>query len=209
MNSTDDTTHNGKMNTIPQKEQRILLIILAVLAVIFVVTTIRGAFIIDEINYMVNVIALREGRVTIADTENLPPSKELLYFDPEPYDRTVASTPVASLAPPLYAPLALPFVYFGWRGLVFINTLSFLLTAYLIFFFVRRRTVDLTIAWLALALFVLGGYSLEYAQGVWPHMLSVFLCTAAVVSVVLAWEKSVLRYALLGGFLIGVASGVR
>ena len=186
-----------------------MVILLGILGILLVATTIRGAFIIDEINYMVNVIGLREGRLTVPGTEGLSPSKELLYFDPEPYDRIVSSTPVFSLAPPLYAPIALPFILFGWRGLTLLNTLSFILSGLLVFLFVRRYTRQASSAWLAVALLLLGGYSMEYAQGVWPHMLSVFLCVAAVYCVSLVWDGEKSIYAILGGFLIGVACGVR
>jgi hypothetical protein len=39
---------------------------------------------------------------------------------------------VAPTAPPLYAGLALPFSYLGWRGLVAINTVSFVITVALV-----------------------------------------------------------------------------
>ena len=193
----------------PQTDLKILFVILGVLGILLVATTIRGAFIIDEINYVVNVSALRDGRVTVPGTEGLSPSKELLYFDPEPYNRVVSATPVASLAPPLYAPIALPFVALGWRGLALLNTLSFVIAALLVFLFVRHHTTERTSAWLAVALFVLAGYSTEYAQGVWPHMLSVLLCVAAVYCVSHVWFAKTSLFPLLGGFLIGVASGVR
>ncbi len=120
-------------NLSPNSDLKVLVIVLGILGLILAVSTIRGAFIIDEINYMVNVTGLRDGRLTVPGTEGLSPSKELLYFDPEPYDRIVNSTPVSSLAPPLYGPLALPFVVFGWRGLAFINLLSFLFSALIVF----------------------------------------------------------------------------
>ena len=56
---------------------------------------------------------------------------------------------------------------------------------------------------------VLGGFSAEYAQGVWPQMLSVVLCVGAFFCAELAVEEANLLYALLGGFLIGLACGVR
>ena len=193
----------------PQNDLKILLILLGCLGIALAATTIRGAFIIDEINYMVNVIGLREGRLTVPGTEGLSPSKELLYFDPEPYDRSVSSTPVSSITPPLYAPIALPFVMFGWRGLAFLNTLSFVFAAFLVFLIVRRNTTESSSAWIAVALFVLGGYSLEYAQGVWPHMLSVFLCTAAVYCGSVGWRGGSWIYLVSSGILMGVACGVR
>jgi hypothetical protein len=188
---------------------KILLILLGILGLLLIITTVRGAFIIDEINYMVNVIGLRDGTVKVSGTDGLSPSKELLYFDPEPFDRIVTSTPVSSLAPPLYGPLALPFIIFGWRGLSFINTFSFIFSALLVFLIVRRNTEEMFSAWLAVSLFVLGGYSLEYAQGVWPHMLSVLLCLGAVYCIILAWNGGNSIYSLLGGFFAGLACGIR
>ena len=188
---------------------RIFLILLGVLGLLLVATTIRGAFIIDEMNYAVNVIGLRQGRLTVPGTGGLTPSNELLYFDPEPYDRVVTSTPVYSIAPPLYAPIALPFSVLGWIGLAFLNTLSFILCALLVFVFVKRRATETTSPWLAVGLFVLGGYSLEYSQGVWPHMLSVFLVVAALYCVGLTWDETNPLFAFLGGIFIGLACGVR
>ncbi len=66
------------------------------------VTVVPGVFIIDENNYLVNVIAVRQGHVTVANTAGLSPSRELAFFDPAPRSRAVNSTPVASTAPPLY-----------------------------------------------------------------------------------------------------------
>lgn len=187
----------------------ILAIALGVIGFVLVVTTVRGGFIVDEINYMVTVTGLREGTLTVPGTGGFPPSNELLYFDPDPYARTVRTTPVSSLAPPLYAPIALPFSFLGWRGLVLLNTLSYIFSALLIYLLVRRYATGSWQPWIAVALFVLGGYSAEYAQGVWPHMLSVFLCISAFYCVCVAWDKKELSYSVLGGFLIGLACGVR
>ncbi len=191
------------------KELTFLLIFLGLLGVVLVATTIRGAFIIDEINYMVTVTGLEKGTLVVPYTDGLTPSSELLYFDPEPYGRSVKASPVTSLAPPLYAPLALPFVLLGWRGLALLNTLSFLLASCLIYLVVRRYAKEASTPWMAVGFFILGGYSLEYAQGVWPHMLSVFLCVASVYCICLLWERNGLPYAFLSGALIGLASGVR
>jgi hypothetical protein len=80
--------------------------------------------------------------LTVPQTDGLPPSAELLFFDPGPWTRTVTATPVASTAPPLYALVALPFSVFGWRGLVALNTLAFLATSLLIFVFVQGRSAS-------------------------------------------------------------------
>lgn len=108
-----------------------------------------GIFTIDENNYLVNVVALRQGHVTVANTAGLPPSQELLFFDPGPWSRSVPSTPVASTAPPLWAFIALPFSFGGWRGLVALNTLAFLATVAMVFFFTRTYSTESRTCWVA------------------------------------------------------------
>src|SRR5262245_13776291 len=124
------------------KQQAILLVALVALGVGLSLNVVPGVFTVDDNNYLVNVLALRQGRVTIANTEGLPPSRELLFFAPTARSRVVTSTPVASTAPPLYAAIALPFSYLGWRGLVGLNTLAYLVTIYLVFAYTRRYSTD-------------------------------------------------------------------
>jgi hypothetical protein len=191
------------------RDVKILLTLLAILGIVLTATTIRGAFIIDEINYMVTVTALQHGTLMVPGTELATPSKELYYFDPESENRVATTTPVASLAPPLYAPLALPFSVAGWRGLALLDTLSFLLSAVVVYLFVRRVATEHATAWIAVSLFVLGGFELEYAQGVWPHMLSLFLCLVPVYLAGFVWEAGSPRHAAWAGLLFGIACGVR
>ena len=47
-------------------------------------TVVPGVFIVDDNNYLINVLALRQGRFTVANTDGLSPSRELLFFDPGP-----------------------------------------------------------------------------------------------------------------------------
>lgn len=197
------------MTQVDKREYSILAALLILVGILLVVSTIRGPFIIDEINYLVTATGLREGKLTVPGTEGLSPSKELFSFDPEAFGRVAVKTPVASLAPPLYAPFALPFLIFGWRGLVLLNTLSFLFTILLVFTLSKRYAVDRQTPWIAAALVLLGGYSIEYAQGVWPHMFSVFLVTAAVFLASKVWEGRGPVLALSAGVLIGIATGVR
>ncbi|HTP12400.1 MAG TPA: hypothetical protein VMM37_02180, partial [Bacteroidota bacterium] len=190
-------------------DERILLILLSVIGVLLTATTIRGSFIIDEVNYAVTVIGLRHGTLAVPGTENLGPSKELFFFDPESENRAATSAPVVSLAPALYAPIALPFSLAGWRGLAFLNTLSFLCAAAFVYFFTRRIAADPATSWVAISLFVLGGYEFEYAQGVWPHMLSVALCAGALLLASDVWQHSSARSAVWAGVLFGIACGIR
>jgi hypothetical protein len=159
---------------------RSLLITALVAGLALSVTVVPAVFTIDEDNYLVTVLGLREGRLSVPGTEGLPPSPELLYFDPSGSVRAVESTPVASTAPPLYAPLALPFATLGWRGLVALQTLSFLALVMIVFAYARLHATSPSTPWLAAAAYALGGYSIEYAQGLWPHMLAAALTTGAV-----------------------------
>ena len=186
-----------------------MLGLLTALGLILVVTTIKGPFIIDEDNYLVTVVGLRQGVLTVPGTEGLTPSKELFYFDPEAYGRIASRTPVFSIAPPLYAPIALPFVFLGWRGLVLLNTISFLLTAFIIFVMVKHFATERQTPWLAAALVLFGGYAIEYAQGVWPHMLSVCLVMSAVFAASRVWNDGRPQIAIICGLLMGIATGIR
>jgi hypothetical protein len=191
-----------------------LVLALLVLGVIVSVTVVPGVFTTDDNNYLINVLALRDGRFTVANTEGLSPSQELLFFDPGPWSRTVNSTPVASTAPPLYAPLALPFLWLRWRGLVALNTLAYLATIAMVFLYSRRYATEASTPWLAAAAFALGGFVIEYAQGVWPHTLSIALCTGGIIAAGRNIDSSGSSegrplLAAAAGLLLGLATGVR
>lgn len=193
------------------RERLTLLALLALLGAVLMLTSIRGVFLIDENNYMVTALALREGGLTVPGTAGLTPSPALEYFDPTPNQRARHVTPVATMAPPLYAPLALPFTFLGWRGLVLLNLLAFLVSAALAFSWAARHATQRATPWIALVLFVLGTYCIEYAQGVWPHMLSMGLCmgSAYLSSRLRAGVRGPLALAMAAGILAGLATGVR
>ena len=197
------------MNRNDRKEYIIMLGLLTALGLVLVVTTIKGPFIIDEDNYLVTVIGLRDGTLSVPGTEGLTPSKELFYFDPEAYGRIASRTPVFSIEPPLYAPIALPFVFFGWRGLVLLNTISYLLIAFIVFVMAKQYATERQTPWLAAVLVLFGGYAIEYAQGLWPHMLSVFLVTSAIYVASRMWNGGRPQIAIICGLLMGIATGIR
>ena len=186
-----------------------LIVALATLGIVMSAFVIPAPFTVDDNNYLVNVLALRQGRVTVANTEGLTASRELLFFDPGPWERDVKATPVASTAPPLYAPIALAFSLFKWRGLVALNTLAYLFTTALVFVYARRHAAAPSTAWLAAIAFALGGFAIEYALGVWPHALSVALVFAAVFLAGRSIETDAVRPAAAAGFLLASAAGVR
>jgi hypothetical protein len=138
----------------------------------------------------------------------------LLAFDAAPASRDVTSTPVASVAPPLYAVFALPFSVLGLRGLIALQVIAFIVCAWFVHSITRRRTGRVDLAWLALATFVLASFSIEYAQGVWPHMLAVALVLAAFDFIGRLGNsdrsrRSALMLAAFAGLCAGAAAGVR
>ncbi|MCC6750456.1 MAG: hypothetical protein IT371_22520 [Deltaproteobacteria bacterium] len=185
--------------------------VLGLLGVGLLATAIPGVFTVDEDNYLATVVSLRHGRLTVPGTEGLPPSKELIWFEPTPPRGELERTPVTSGAPPLYALLAWPASFFGWRGLVALNVLAFLGLLWVVHRYAARHATRAVAAWVAVAACGLGGYLVEYAQGVWPHLISIFLNTAAFALASRAREGGRLPVrALLGaGLLAGLAVGVR
>lgn len=172
-------------------------------------TIVPGVFTVDENHHLVALEALRDGRQTISGTEHLTASTELLWFDPQGRYRETVRVPIAPTIPPLYALIALPFSVFGWYGLVALNIAGFLATGWLVFAYVRRYAESRDAPWLAAAAFWLGGYAVEYAQGLWPHMLAAALTTAAAYLAARVRDGGPLLAAFLAGWLAGLAGGIR
>jgi hypothetical protein len=164
----------------------------------------------DESSYLSTILALRSERVTVPGTELLPPSREILWFDPNPRSRSMTTTPVAPTAPPLYAPLALPFLQAaGWPGLVLLQLCAFVACGLLVYAHAARFATRRQTPWLALAAFALGSYSLDYALGAWPHLLAMMLCLAAWIAGSRARDTGSASLALASGVLVGTAAGIR
>ena len=188
--------------------------VLVVLGVILLATASPGIFTIDEDSYIATIVGLRDGSFKVPATAGLPPSPELYSFDPAAMWRQVTTTPVGPNTPPLYAVFALPFSLFGLRGLIALQVISFVVCAWLVFRYTQRETARTDIAWLALAAFVLGSYSLEYAQGIWPHMLAAALVMGAIeltarLRAELSSGRRLFLVAALAGVCAGAAAGVR
>jgi len=184
-----------------------LWLILTVVAAVLAITTVPGVFITDENHHLVTVRAYSLGRLTLPDYDGLHHTASLGYFDPLCRSRKEGFT--STTVPPLYGVMALPLYPFGWRGLVFMNTLAFVLCGALVFAFTRRFAKRPFTPWLALAAYILAGHSIEYAQGVWPHMLSAALCTGSVYLASRVRDGAPLVFAALSGLLAGLATGVR
>ena len=186
-----------------------LLVALAIVGIGISVKVVPSVFTVDDVNYLVNVVAVRSGGLRVSNTEGLTPSRELLFFDPTATTREVTSTPVASSAPALYGLLALPFSWFGWRGLVGLNTLAYLATVLIVFLYSQRFATTQLTPWLAAGAFALGGFALEYSQGVWPHALSFALCTGGIVAAGMSIDRGRHVAAVAAGVLLATAAGLR
>lgn len=185
---------------------------LAALGSLLLLTAVPAPFTIDDNHHAIAAVAMREGRLTVPGTEDLPPSRELLFFDPLGFSRQVERTPVAPTVPPLYAAFARPFVTFGWRGLVALNVLALLAAAVLVRRLATTGGLQAKDGWAAAAVFLAGSYVIEYAQGVWAHCLALALTTAGAVLVAALVEgraATPLRHAWAAGLLLGLAAGVR
>ncbi len=161
----------------------------AALGLALALTVKPGIFTIDECNHLAAVVGLRHGRLTLPGLEGISPSTELAFFNPR--KRQVLSSPPVHDLPPLYAFIALPFSYLGLSGLFILNTLAFVVTAAVLFLLARSLSEKPLTPWLAAVAFALASYCIEYAQALWPHMLSVCLCTAAFALAFHAWQPAV------------------
>jgi hypothetical protein len=188
--------------------------LLAAAAAVLVATAEPGIYTVDENAYLATLAAVRAGGLGVPHTGELPPSRELLFFDPQRNVVFVPRTPVVTRVPPFHALLALPFAPFGWRGLVALEALAFVGTIALVFSHVARVARSKASPYLAAAAVSLGAYALEYAQGVWPQALSAMLVTAAFSLAVRASDddgggRRALGLALASGLVAGLAAEVR
>jgi hypothetical protein len=179
-----------------------------VFAILAGITT-PGTFTNDEAHYIATITALKGGTFRLEETAGLMASRELLSFGAFNYFSAVNATPVAPVAPPLYAFLALPFSYIGFRALILLNTVSFIATGVLVFNFTKRNAARRIAPWIALGLYWFASFSLEYAVGMWPHCIAVFLCSSALVLSHRATTGGKERLAFGAGFAVALACGIR
>ena len=114
--------------------------------------------------------------------------------------------------PHLYPIIAYPFYSsFGINGLFYINIISFVLTIFILYKFTNLLFSDNKLSLIVTCIYSFCTFSFEYAVGLWPHMLSVFLSLSAY----LFFERSFLddkrknSFLILSGLLTGIAVGVR
>lgn len=172
-------------------------------------TVIPAPFTIDDCNYASTVAGIRHGTIFLPGTDGLPPSRGLYAYEPTASALQSPESPVPPMAPPLYALIAYPFSFLGWHGLVLLNVLAALATLILVYAAARRLANQEAAGWYAALLWFLGGSTIEYAQGLWPHMLAVSMCTAGMILIALAVMNRRPAHASLAGFLFALAAGMR
>jgi hypothetical protein len=105
--------------------------------------------------------------------------------------------------------VALPFSILGWPGLVLMNVLGFVITLMLVYAVARHLGGSDGVGAIAALLWGLGGYAVEYAQGVWPHTSGLALLTGGLVLAGLTAERDHAYLPLLAGLLLATAVGFR
>ncbi|MFH1055438.1 MAG: hypothetical protein V1744_05020 [Candidatus Altiarchaeota archaeon] len=114
---------------------------------------------------------------------------------------------LASIPSPVYSYIAYPlYALMGAKGLVVLNLLSFILSAYLVYLICERLFKDTGISLTTSLIFSLATYSIKYALDIWPHSLSVFL---TLLPLTLILKSRSFWSLFLAGFSSGLAVGVR
>jgi len=184
------------------------LVLVALVLVIGGLLLQPGIFSVDESHYLLAADALgRSGSFHIENGYEKLRDPALLYFYTVIPDRVDELGTVATV-PPYHSLLAAPLVWLaGSAGAVWLNLLA--LAASLLA--VRRLALRAGLAEraaLACALaFAVGGVSLEYALGIWPHALSQALVVWSLLLVVV--DEPPPRAWFVAGLLGGLATGVR
>lgn len=193
----------------------IVLLLLALHVVYALFATQPGHFTVDEGAYHMMVKAMAEdGSLAVWNGYGETPSEELVYSMLRKDLRDPASPRMVPQYPATYAFIAAPFYMAGgFAGLFWLNLLAFFGAVWATTAIARRLYGDPGLALNAALILILGTYTWEYAQGAWPHALSMFLVTAAVLAGIAALqEKSSGRATAwmgVAGLIVGIGAGVR
>ncbi len=174
-----------------------------------------GHYTVDEGAYHLMVKAfVEEGSLAVDNGYSETPSEELVYAMLRPDDRDPSAPRLVPQYPSIYAVFAAPFYWLaGFQGLFVLNLLAFFGTVWATMSIARRLYGDPAIPLNAALMLILGTYVWEYAQGVWPHMLSMFFVSGAVLAALAALQDerpgpAAARMAL-AGLVVGIGAGVR
>ncbi len=189
---------------------KICLLLLFAYILISLLTIIPGYLSIDEVTYhMMTKNYSESGGFEIWNGYREYPSPEL-----ESKFIFARNGRLVSQYPYLYPILCTPFyLIWGYRGLFFINVISFLGIVTLCHAIAQKLFNDRNLALNACFIFVLATFSWEYSQAAWPHATTTLFVTAAFYVFICSFYEKTIRVALLlaltCGFIIGLAVGIR
>lgn len=179
----------------------------AIIAIAFAASD--GLFIIDELIYFLGTNSLIDhGSLTVQTGYDQFHSSGLrLLFLIEGAHGLVPQYP------PGYSVLTAPFVViFGTRGFILLNAIATVATAFIVRTLTRELFTNDRAALAAPYLFLLGTFSLEYAYGIWPQMLSAFIAMASLLCFARSLDATGWRmpaYSSGAGMLIGLGMLIR
>lgn len=114
--------------------------------------------------------------------------------------------------PPFYAFISAPFYkMFHLQGLFILNILSFAGTIYFLYLFSLYLFDNRKIAERVVIVYVFSTFAVEYAIGLWPHILSVLLIVSGNYFILkyLKSDNAYLFHLLTGSAILSIATGVR
>lgn len=193
----------------------IVLLLLALHVVYALFVTQPGHFTVDEGAYHMMVRAMAEdGSLAVWNGYAETPSEELVYAMLRTDLRDPASPRMVPQYPATYAFIAAPFyMVAGFAGLFWLNLLAFFGAVWATAAIARRLYGDPGLALNAALILIAATYTWEYAQGAWPHSLSMFLVTAAVLAGINALQEEspgrATAWMAAAGLIVGIGAGIR
>jgi hypothetical protein len=172
-------------------------------------------FTVDEgVYHMMARSMARDGSLAVWNGYRETSSAELVYSLLRNDLRDPAAPRLVPQYPSAYAFVAAPFYMIGgFKGLFWLNLLAFFGTVGTTAAIARRLYGDNSLALNAVLFLILGTFTWEYVQGVWPHSLSMFLVTASVLTGLVAIDNKppgrAMAWATVAGLIIGIAAGIR
>ncbi len=193
----------------------IVSVLMALQVVYALAITQPSHFSVDEgVYHMMARAMAQDGSLAVWNGYGETPSDELVYALLREDLRDGAAPRLVPQYPAIYAFLAAPFYMVdGYKGLFWINILAFFGTVWATAAIARRLYADRSVALNAALFLILGTFTWEYAQGAWPHSLSMFMVAAAVLAGLVALDRKspgqATVWAAVAGLVVGIGAGIR
>ena len=193
----------------------IVSVLMALQVVYALAITQPSHFSVDEgVYHMMARAMAQDGSLAVWNGYGETPSDELVYALLREDLRDGAAPRLVPQYPAVYAFLAAPFYMVGaYKGLFWINILAFFGTVWATAAIAVRLHGDRSVALNAVLFLILGTFTWEYAQGAWPHSLSMFMVAAAVLAGLVALDRKspgqATVWAAVAGLVVGIGAGIR